>query len=311
MERTRRHPTAAIALVPVMFVLLLLTACSDDESGSRMDALRRNRALWQAQGLEDYRFVEKKSCFCYGDYLLPTRVDVRDGEPVRAEVVADGRLMPAHLSLTVDQVFNRIAQAIAADYDLLEVTYDPERGFPTHLEMDPGGGVADAGFGVDISDLVTLEPETSCQPPPPLDCECTAEFPAVAYHYTAWSEVGDVAATGCVVLTITTTPGSDPPTRDVTGTRCIAVRCLADAGSAHHGAQPVGGQIDADGRMYLDLNSGTADNNIFLDAVVEETPAGWISGNWGESHITGTVAHGRFLLDRSYLTAPAPPSGTK
>ncbi|HEX7879930.1 MAG TPA: hypothetical protein VF720_11000, partial [Candidatus Eisenbacteria bacterium] len=118
----------------------------------------------------------------------------------------------------------------------------------------------------------------------------------------AWNEAGDVAASGCMVLTITTTQGSDPPTRTVTGERCIGVRCLSDAGSAHQGSQPVGGSIDADGRMSLDLNSGTADNNVFLDAVIEEGDDGWIGGTWVESHFAGPVAHGRFLLDR---TAPA------
>ncbi|HEX7878780.1 MAG TPA: DUF6174 domain-containing protein, partial [Candidatus Eisenbacteria bacterium] len=184
MTLARRLPAAAIVFVPLLLLVVLLAACGDDESGSRMDALRRNRALWQAQGIENYRFMQQKSCFCHSDNLLPTRVEVRQGEPVRAEVVSDGRLVPAHLSLTVDEVFNRVVQAIEGNYEHLDVTYDAERGFPTHLDMDPGNGVVDAGFGVDISELAPLEPGTPCQPPPPLDCSCTAVFPASHYAYT-------------------------------------------------------------------------------------------------------------------------------
>jgi hypothetical protein len=278
--------------------LLTLAACSDDDTDSRRDALRQNRTLWQSQDLKDYRCVQTKSCFCGPDYTAPTRVDVRDGEPIRAEVISDGRLLPTHLALTVDEAFERIERAIDDDYELLEVTYDPERGFPVHLETDPGGGVQDAGFGIDITDLVPLEPGPDCEPQPTTSCACPAGFPAVRYLYTAWNEAGDVAAGGCAVLTFTVEPNTDPPAYTVSGSRCINVRCRADAGSAHQGTSALGGFLDADGRLSIDLNSGTADNNVYLEATVEDTRGAWITGTWTESRVTGPVAQGRFLLER-------------
>jgi hypothetical protein len=294
------HPAGRLTLLAMGLAVLALAGCGDDDASSRRDTLRKARALWRAQAPENYRFVQTKSCFCGSDYVQPMRVDVRGDRAVRAEVVPDGRLVPLSLALSIDDVFERIEQAIDRNHEHFEVTYDPERGFPTHFASDPGGNIADAGFGIDITDLEALGPSTGCHPAPAEPCDCPAAFPAVRYGYTAWNEAGEVAATGCLTLTVTPDPGADPPTFRVEGTRCINVRCESDAGSAHHGSFPVGGVIDQDGRLSLDLNSGWADNNIYLSATVEGTaPGAYISGTWSESHFTGPIAEGRFLLDRS------------
>ena len=46
-------------------------------------ALRRERALWRANSLSDYRFLVRTACFCPGGrgWLL---IEVRTGQPLRA-----------------------------------------------------------------------------------------------------------------------------------------------------------------------------------------------------------------------------------
>jgi len=141
--------------------VLFLTACSDDDTDPRLDALQGSRALWRSQHLDDYRFVQQKWCFCGADDILPTRVDVRDGEPVRAEVVADGRILPAYFAFTVDRSFEWIEGAIKSS-EPFEVSYDPERGFPVSLEI--GFGAPHGTLLIETSDLVPLEPAANSEP---------------------------------------------------------------------------------------------------------------------------------------------------
>ncbi|MDZ4806504.1 MAG: hypothetical protein SGI90_16755 [Candidatus Eisenbacteria bacterium] len=166
--------------------------------------------------------------------------------------------------------------------------------------MNPGGGIQDGSFSMTSSELIRLDPSADCDAPSmSVPCECSADFPTLNYRYTAWDESGAIVATGCASLTFTAVPGFDPPEYEVVGNRCVAVRCVENAGSAHQGSSPVAGRLEANGQLFLDLNAGTADRNIYLQATGMLAFGGYLSGTWGESTLIGVVGLGTFLLDRT------------
>jgi hypothetical protein len=288
------------ATAPLVLLALIVGACSDDDVSDRRRELRAHRALWESQGLDDYRFVVRRSCFCPPDLALPTLIDVRADVPVRAMVVADESLIPAHLGLTVEDIFRQIERAIDGGFELIDVRYDPEMGYPIQATLDPGGGIQDAGMDFSCSDVTPLDAAESCPPPvPPVPCDCSATAPANIYRYIAWTDSGRLLAEGCVALTFSARAGQEPGVYDLTGERCLNVRCAADLPDAHHGTNAVAGSLDAEGRLWLDLNAGWADNNIFLLATGVEPQAGYLSGEWAFSTISGPQKSGLFLLDRT------------
>jgi hypothetical protein len=288
--------TLAVALLLALPIL----SCSDDDGDDRLRELRRNQRLWQSRSIEDYQFVQQRSCFCDPGSLKPIRVEVREGQVVRVEDLDTGVPLPPSRAMTVEGLFDRIEQVIHNDYEYLETTYDPGLGFPVELSTNPGGGIQDAGWSMSSSEMTLLQPAVRCDPPPTLPpCDCPAEFPAMAYRYTAWDDSGNVVATGCATLTFTARPGTDPPAYQVAGSRCLSVRCLEDVNSAHQGVNSVSGELKANGEFFADLNSGWYDNNIFLLAMDVDSWTSQIGGRWGESQFNGSVAHGTFLLDRT------------
>ena len=299
---------ALVRYRPILALVLgagFLSACSDgDSADDRRATLAHNRALWADRGPEAYRFNQTKQCFCDFDYNQPTRVDVRDGESVRAEKLSDGTLLPPHYGMTVEDIFERIEGSVELEY--FEVTYDPEFGYPVSADLDDSDSVSDIGFSIDCSEFVPLEPVGSCPPPsPPLECHCPGDPPAVAWRYSAWDSNDVLIATGCAQLTTSPRQGSDPPVYDIEGTRCITALCATDAGGPQHGTGDVRGTIDVDGNLRLDCNAGLADFNLYLAADPEEIDS-YISGEWFESRFQGTTNQGRFLLYRGALVPGVP-----
>ncbi|TPW16663.1 MAG: hypothetical protein FD129_674 [bacterium] len=285
-----------------LLLVLPLFSCADDEDAdARLQQLRRNQRLWYSRAIVDYQIVQQRFCFCDPRSLDPIQVEIRDGEVVRAAAVEGGVPVPSSHGMTVEDLFGRIEQAIENDYEYLETTYDPGFGFPMEISMNPGGGIQDAGWGMTCSTMSPLEPEESCDPPPAFPpCDCPAEFPALAYRYTAWDDSGAVVATGCASLTFTVRAGSDPAVRDVTGSRCFTVRCLTDVQSAHQGRYDVSGELAADGEFRADPNAGGwTDHNISLSATGIDYWGSHIGGTWTESGFGGPVDEGTFLLERT------------
>lgn len=303
MSSTR--PTWPIRRWLLATALLVVTAwasvsCTDDDIDGKLRELRAHRALWESRELDDYRFVVRRSCFCPPHLAMPTLIDVRDGVPVRATVVADQSLVPPHLGLTVEDVFRQIEHAIDNGYELIEVRYDPEMGYPIEATLDPGRGIQDAGVDFNCSDVTPLDAEESCPPPStPVSCDCTATPPALLYRYTAWTDSGRLLAEGCVSLAFTAHEGDEPGRYRLEGERCINVRCAADLPDPHHDANAVAGSLEADGRLSLDLNAGWADLNIVLAATGVEPRAAYLSGDWTFVAFDGPRKSGVFLLDRT------------
>lgn len=114
----------------------LLLGCSslfDPDSNELED----NLAVWNASGIEDYRFRYARLCFCIGDSPViievgaDTIVSVTEadtGDPV------DPQYMDIYL--TIDGVFEVIRDAIERDAFSLSVAYHETLGYPTQVAID-------------------------------------------------------------------------------------------------------------------------------------------------------------------------------
>lgn len=135
--------------------LLALGGCAgildaEDELAPLYGEVAEHRARWEAQGLDDYRFTLARSCFCPEEATLPARVEVRDDRVVRVTSFRTGRDLDVRLGLTVEQLFDRIAEA-EQDGTYLEASYHPQRGYPVGAVI--GTLANDAGVAYSLSDL--------------------------------------------------------------------------------------------------------------------------------------------------------------
>lgn len=134
---------AALAL------LLVASGCSVLGAGRAGDpALAAARARWAASGPDAYTMTQSRSCFCPRDVTGPFEVTVRDGAVT--SVTLDGAPVPTDRAVTVDALFDLIAEAHARSAAEVRVSYHPSLGYPTEIWIDYDRQMADeeAGYAV-------------------------------------------------------------------------------------------------------------------------------------------------------------------
>lgn len=139
----------------IVLAALAFGACS--EATSPEGVQRRasfNRLRWNAQHLDSYSYVYSRYCFCVVD-AVGVRIEVRDGEVVGAWEANDAPVQhPLTMYPTINDLFDEIDEAAEADPDLIEVTYDKARGYPTAISIDYDYRMADDEIGHRASNLV-------------------------------------------------------------------------------------------------------------------------------------------------------------
>jgi len=94
--------------------------------------LRKQRALWSAGGVRDYRFLLRVGCFCPGTrgWLL---MEVRGGQPLRAWDRA-GKAVPITdwNTLSIDGLFDNLERSLDRQ-GLVDIAFDSRRHFPTYV----------------------------------------------------------------------------------------------------------------------------------------------------------------------------------
>lgn len=158
--RTRRLRCGAL-----LAAVLLLTSC--DVLGltlggnGRRAELERQQAKWARQHITSYRLTYRRDCFCGAEFTTPTEIEVRGGVIVTARYAERDDPIPdyvqAHLP-TVESLFAIIADAIDGEADLLEVTYDPGRGYPRRIAIDSRFNTADDEVTHSVSSFEILLP---------------------------------------------------------------------------------------------------------------------------------------------------------
>jgi hypothetical protein len=143
--------------VRTLFVASLV-ACGNPTGAA--DDLARNRARWQAQGLSDYEFSFKRSCFCDRAAIAPVQILVAEGavagvidtlgQPVDSLDVA------RYFTVTIDSLFGVVQHAITVGADRLAVRYHPEFGYPESIAIDYLAGAVDEELSLQAALLVPL-----------------------------------------------------------------------------------------------------------------------------------------------------------
>lgn len=117
--------------------------------------LQAARATWVEQAVDDYRYTVRFGCFCPDTITGPFLVTVVDGAMTDIRRV-DGRPLgdPGRfmVPLTIDEVFERAADALEADE--LTLVYDPRWGFPTEIVVNPSLGAVDEEYSITITDFI-------------------------------------------------------------------------------------------------------------------------------------------------------------
>jgi hypothetical protein len=106
-------------------------AAADSSAAAELEAAR---ALWRIHGTDDYRFRIRRYCFCFGPYVKPTTVVVRNQRPVRFR-------KQYRAVNSIPKLFGEAEEALGDDRS--DVRYSSRYGFPTLIDRDPSFRIAD------------------------------------------------------------------------------------------------------------------------------------------------------------------------
>jgi hypothetical protein len=131
---------------------LLVIGCASEPAQDQHSAAL---TTWQSLELDSYSFTWKRDCECT-DSGRKIRIEVDDGQISSAvyldNVTPVGDDLRAHL-MTIDGIFVELANAVAGNAELIDVTYEPTIGFPTSVYVDYSSGIADEELALTISDV--------------------------------------------------------------------------------------------------------------------------------------------------------------
>ncbi|WP_412070317.1 DUF6174 domain-containing protein [Rubrivirga sp. IMCC43871] len=109
-------------------------------------------AKWADAELDAYTMTLRRMCFCpTPDYTGPFSVTVRDGEV--ATVRLDGATVPAERGMSVEDLFELLEDAYAREAEVVEVSFDPDLGYPSAINIDYSSRMADEEIAYGVSDL--------------------------------------------------------------------------------------------------------------------------------------------------------------
>jgi len=137
-------------LVSILIGAVLISACDHSNQSDSTNfaveqkALNDHMALWQRSNFASYQYVFRKQCFC--GPLDDIVVVVLNGQVSQAYHLMSGIYLSAQelaYVLSIEQLFSTIQDAIDRKAFKLNVTYDPQLGFPQFISIDYSQNVAD------------------------------------------------------------------------------------------------------------------------------------------------------------------------
>ena len=143
-------------LIFLIFLAAVLSACSTPNH--RVYA--NNRSLWEAQGIQHYRFNFEIGCNCPWYDMMPVAVEVQNGEIV-SMVASNGGDISPYLDIfephaTIERLFDMVDSVTTKWVYKLEIQYDASYGFPTLIIIDPSRMVYDDETGYYVTDFEVL-----------------------------------------------------------------------------------------------------------------------------------------------------------
>ena len=147
-----------------LLLALAAAACSgNDDAGVLVDPqpvagvagdVSRQREVWRAQDIDDYRFAYSRVCFCLQRGTV--QVTVRDGRITDVRQVESGQAVPRESWAefpTVDALFEQIAAAQSRNV-YTDIKFHPSLGYPVEAEV--GTLANDAGVRHTVSGLTRI-----------------------------------------------------------------------------------------------------------------------------------------------------------
>jgi hypothetical protein len=152
-----------LSAMTMSLVLIGVLAVQSSPAVDPAAALAQAEARWQKAKPVVYEFSVLVECFCGPDMArepLPFRVTTT--RPYERTSTPLQRLRPNWERLyarynTVELIFDAIRRAIGVGRDRIDVTYDPEFGFPIKANLDPLLMVADEETYVTVTDFRKIE----------------------------------------------------------------------------------------------------------------------------------------------------------
>lgn len=142
---------SALRFAFVVVAALVLGGCSLLSGSREPAALSEARDRWAGSGVDDYAMTLERSCFCPEEYRGPFAVEVRDGAVI--SVMLRDETLPTDRALSVEGLFDLIADAYEQKASRVTVTYDPTLGYPTQIYIDYIAQAADEEVGYTVSKL--------------------------------------------------------------------------------------------------------------------------------------------------------------
>ncbi|MGB5525448.1 MAG: DUF6174 domain-containing protein [Gemmatimonadota bacterium] len=142
-------------------LLVMVNGCGDDPLSPEVEALAGARARWESAGYTDYTYLYRLSCFCPPQLLETARVSVSDGQISEVYLVDSDTPAPPDSYTwyhTIDGLFDRLAESLASDPVIFEVTYDGVAGYPRSAQIDISEQIADEEYSFTASDLDAAGP---------------------------------------------------------------------------------------------------------------------------------------------------------
>lgn len=139
-------------LLTFTLIVLLLSACNENDQSEVQEQLNLSKALWSQHGIEDYQITSRLFCFCIINHDIVNLVD--NGELVSAFYAGSGSPIPAdqfEYQKSVDDYFDLIQEAINEDAFSIDVSYDSTYGYPVDISIDYDQNIADEEVGYRLS----------------------------------------------------------------------------------------------------------------------------------------------------------------
>jgi len=119
------------------------------------DALDAARALWAAEGGDDYEMTFNWQCFCIVDFVQRVDLEVRSNAISGGTVTDDGTALPTDRLpdyQTISELFDFIQDAIDRDAAEIRISY-AAAGYPDEVWIDYSEQIADEERGFFIHSL--------------------------------------------------------------------------------------------------------------------------------------------------------------
>lgn len=141
--------TAMLCLLAVGHATAALATATDPAATNDPRAeLEHAASVWASHPLPSDRY-KARDWGDFGGHVIT--VVVRNGRCVKAYYWRHLRTHPASCeSRTVEELLTEMRRLIEAKPLHFEASYDPIRGFPTHLFVTPGDGLTDQDWSYDI-----------------------------------------------------------------------------------------------------------------------------------------------------------------